>query len=316
MAGDVQKFISHARAELGKVIVGQTEVIDQLLAVLLCGGHALLEGVPGIAKTLAVKALAQICHLGFERVQCTPDLMPADVLGANVFNLSAGTFSLHRGPVFTDLLLVDEINRVPPRTQSALLEAMEERQVTIDGTGYPLSPFFTVLATQNPIEFEGTYPLPEAQLDRLLFKIRVPYPPADNEVEILERYQQGFDPHHLEALGLVPIEPEWLAAARQEVAALRVEPGIFRYIVAVVQKTRDWPALSLGGSPRATVALMFAAKALAAMEGRDYLIPDDVKTAAPPVLRHRLMVKPEAELEGITSDQVVAEVLATVEVPQ
>lgn len=316
MAGDVQKFISHARAELGKVIVGQAEVIDQLLAVLLCGGHALLEGVPGIAKTLAVKALAQICRLGFERVQCTPDLMPADVLGANVFNLSAGTFSLHRGPVFTDLLLVDEINRVPPRTQSALLEAMEERQVTIDGTGYPLSPFFTVLATQNPIEFEGTYPLPEAQLDRLLFKIRVPYPPADKEVEILERYQQGFDPHHLDALGLVPVEPEWLAAARREVTALRVEPGIFRYIVAVVQKTRDWPALSLGGSPRATVALMFAAKALAAMEGRDYLIPDDVKTAAPPVLRHRLIVKPEAELEGISSDQVVAEVLATVEVPQ
>jgi MoxR-like ATPase len=316
MTGDVQKFISHARAELGKVIVGQTEVIDQLLAVLLCGGHALLEGVPGIAKTLAVKALAQICRLGFERVQCTPDLMPADVLGANVFNLSAGTFSLHRGPVFTDLLLVDEINRVPPRTQSALLEAMEERQVTIDGTGYPLSSFFTVLATQNPIEFEGTYPLPEAQLDRLLFKIRVPYPPADKEVEILERYQQGFDPHHLDTLGLVPIEPEWLAAARREVTALRVEPGIFRYIVAVVQKTRDWPALSLGGSPRATVALMFAAKALAAMEGRDYLIPDDVKAAAPPVLRHRLIVKPEAELEGISSDQVVAEVLATVEVPQ
>jgi MoxR-like ATPase len=316
MPTDVQKFVSHARAELGKVIVGQEEVINQLLAVMLCGGHALLEGVPGIAKTLTVKALAHICRLTFQRVQCTPDLMPADVLGANVFNISASTFSLHRGPVFTDLLLVDEVNRVPPRTQSALLEAMEERQVTIDGTGYPLSPFFTVFATQNPIEFEGTYPLPEAQLDRFLLKIRVPYPPVDKEVEILQRYQEGFDPHHIDALGLLPVEPDWLPAARREVSGLRVEPGIFRYIVAVVQRTRDWPALSLGGSPRATVALMFAAKALAAMEGRDYLIPDDVKAAAPPALRHRLMVKPEAELEGITSDQVVAEVLAAVEVPK
>jgi MoxR-like ATPase len=314
MPAQVQKFVSHGRSELGKVIVGQEEVISQLLAVLLCGGHALLEGVPGIAKTLAVKALAHICRLNFQRVQCTPDLMPADVLGANVFNLSSSTFSLHRGPVFTDLLLVDEVNRVPPRTQSALLEAMEERQVTIDGTGYPLSSFFTVFATQNPIEFEGTYPLPEAQLDRFLFKIRVPYPTAEKEVEILERYQQGFDPHHIDALGLAPVEPDWLPAARREVSALAVEPGIFRYIATVVQRTRDWPALSLGGSPRATVALMFAAKALGAMEGRDYLIPDDVKAAAPPVLRHRLIVKPEAELEGITSDQVVAEVLAAVEV--
>jgi MoxR-like ATPase len=316
MTGDVQKFVSRARAEIGKVIVGQEEGINQLLAVMLCGGHALLEGVPGIAKTLAVKALAQICKLGFQRVQCTPDLMPADILGSNIYNAALGGFSLHRGPVFTDLLLVDEVNRMPPRTQSALLESMEERQVTIDGTAYPLSAFFTVFATQNPVEFEGTYPLPEAQLDRFVFKIRVPYPGADKEVEILERYQQGFDPHRFEAMGLVPIDPEWLAAARREVQALKVEPGIFRYIVAVVQRTRDWPALSLGASPRATVTLMLAAKALAAMEGRDYLIPDDVKAAAPPVLRHRLLVKPEADLEGITSDVVVAEVLAAVEVPK
>ena len=316
MGGDVQKLVSHARAEIGKVIVGQQEVISQMLTVLICGGHALLEGVPGIAKTLAVKALAQICQLDFQRVQCTPDLMPADILGANVFNMASSTFSLRRGPVFTGLLLVDEVNRVPPRTQSALLESMEERQVTLDGTCYPLSPFFTVFATQNPVEFEGTYPLPEAQLDRFLFKIRVPYPPADKEVEILERYQQGFDPHHLETLGLSPVEPGLLAAARREVVGLRVEAGIFRYIVAVVQRTRDWPSLSLGGSPRATVALMLAAKTLAAMEGRDYLIPDDVKAAAPPVLRHRLLVRPEADLEGISSDRVVAEVLAVVEVPK
>lgn len=316
MPGDVQRFVSHARGELAKAIVGQEEVINQLLAVLLCGGNALLEGVPGIAKTLAVKAMAHVCRLEFQRIQCTPDLMPADVLGSNVFNLATSAFSLHRGPVFTDLLLVDEVNRVPPRTQSALLESMEERQVTIDGAAYPLSPFFTVFATQNPIEFEGTYPLPEAQLDRFLFKIRVPYPSVEKEVEILERYQQGFDPHRIETLGLAPIDPEWLSAARREVAALRVEPGVFRYIAAVVQRTRDWPAVSLGGSPRAAVALMLAAKALAAMEDRDYLIPDDVKAAAAPVLRHRLLVKPEAELEGISSDQVVAEVLAAVEVPK
>lgn len=316
MAGDVQKLIAHARAEMAKVIVGQDEVINQLLAVLICGGHALLEGVPGIAKTLAVKALAHICRLDFQRVQCTPDLMPADILGANVFNMATSTFTLRRGPVFTGLLLVDEVNRVPPRTQSALLEAMEERQVTLDGTCYPLSPFFTVFATQNPVEFEGTYPLPEAQLDRFLFKIRVPYPQADKEVEILERYQQGFDPHNLDNLGLSPIEPGLLDAARREVGSLKVEPGIFRYIVAVVQRTRDWPALSLGGSPRATVALMLAAKTLAAIEGRDYLIPDDVKAAAAPVLRHRLLVKPEADLEGISSEGVVAEVLAAIEVPK
>jgi MoxR-like ATPase len=316
MSGDVQKFAAHARAEIGKVIVGQEEVISQMLAVLICGGHALLEGVPGIAKTLAVKVLAQICGLDFQRVQCTPDLMPADILGANVFNMASSTFTLRRGPVFTGLLLVDEVNRVPPRTQSALLESMEERQVTLDGTCYPLSPFFTVFATQNPVEFEGTYPLPEAQLDRFLFKIRVPYPPADKEVEILERHQRGFDPHHIESLGLLPVDPGSLAAARREVAELKVEPGIFRYIAAVVQRTRDWPALSLGGSPRATVALMLAAKTLAAMDGRDYLIPDDVKAAAPPVLRHRLLVKPEADLEGISSDHVVAEVLGAVEVPK
>jgi MoxR-like ATPase len=316
MGGEVQKFVSHARAEMGKVIVGQEEVISQMLVVLICGGHALLEGVPGIAKTLAVKALAHICGLDFQRVQCTPDLMPADILGANVFNMTTSTFTLRHGPVFTGLLLVDEVNRVPPRTQSALLESMEERQVTLDGTCYPLSPYFTVFATQNPVEFEGTYPLPEAQLDRFRLKIHVPYPAADKEVEILERYQQGFDPHHLESLGLAAIEPGLLAAARREVAELKVEPGIFRYIVAVVQRTRDWPALSLGGSPRATVALMLAAKTLAALEGRDYLIPDDVKAAAPAVLRHRLLVKPEADLEGISSDRVVAEVLDAVEVPK
>jgi MoxR-like ATPase len=316
MAGEAAGFRTHARAELAKVIVGQGDVLDQLLAVLLCGGHALIEGVPGTAKTLAVKALARICRLEFQRVQCTPDLMPADILGANIFNLASSTFSLHRGPVFTDLLLVDEVNRMPPRTQSALLESMEERQVTLDGSRYPLSNFFTVLATQNPVEFEGTYPLPEAELDRFLFKIRISYPEVDNEVEVLNRYQGGFDPRDLDKLGLAPVDAELLNAARREVVAVRAEPALLRYISTVVRRTRDWPALSLGGSTRATVNLLLASKTLAAMEGRDYLIPDDVKAAALPVLRHRLFVRPEADLEGITPDRVVTEVLAGVEVPK
>jgi len=316
MPGEAAGFTAHARGELAKVIVGQRDVLDQLLAVLLCGGHALVEGVPGTAKTLAIKALARICRLEFQRVQCTPDLMPADILGANIFNLASSTFSLHRGPVFTDLLLVDEVNRMPPRTQAALLESMEEQQVTLDGARYPLSSFFTVFATQNPIEFEGTYPLPEAELDRFLFKIRINYPEVDHEVEVLNRYQNGFDPRDLDKVGLTPVDSEMLGAARREVASVRAEPSLLRYISTVVRRTRDWPALSLGGSTRATVNLLLAAKTLAAMEGRDYLIPDDVKAAAPPVLRHRLLVKPEADLEGITPDSVVAEVLAGVEVPK
>lgn len=310
------QFTSHGRAELAKAIVGQREVIDQMLAVFLSGGHALLEGVPGTAKTLAVKALARICRLNFQRVQCTPDLMPADILGTNIFNMSTGSFSLHRGPVFTDFLLVDEVNRMPPRSQAALLESMEERQVTIDGARHPLSSFYTVFATQNPVEFEGTYPLPEAELDRFWFKIRIHYPEADQEVEVLNRYQNGFDARDLEKLGLIPVEPDLLAAARREVANVHVEEGLIRYASTLVRRTRDWPSLSLGASPRAAVFLMLAAKALAAMDGRDYLIPDDIKYVAPPVLRHRLLVKPEADIEGITPDRVVEEVLAAVEVPK
>jgi MoxR-like ATPase len=310
------RIVAHGRAELGKAIVGQREFIDQLLAVLLAGGHALLEGVPGTAKTLAVKALARICHLDFHRVQCTPDLMPADILGSNTFNLSSGTFALHRGPIFTDFLLVDEVNRMPPRTQAALLESMEERQVTIDGVRHPLSGFFTVFATQNPVEFEGTYPLPEAQLDRFLLKIRIGYPEADDEIEMLSRYQAGRDPHELDKLGLVPFDPESLIAARRETAAVRVEPPLLAYISTVVRRSRGWPSLSLGASPRAAVFLMATAKAFAALEGRDYVIPDDVKAAAPAVLRHRLLVRPEADLEGVTPDRVVSEILAGVEVPR
>jgi len=313
---NVTQLAAHVRAEMSKVVVGQTQVLDQMLAVLLCNGHALLEGAPGVAKTLAVKTLACLCRLQFQRIQCTPDLMPADVLGGNIFNMAAGAFALHKGPVFTDLLLVDEINRTPPRTQAALLEAMEERQVTIDGAAYPLPGFFTVFATQNPVEFEGTYPLPEAQLDRFLMKVRVAYPSADDEVAILNAHHQGFNPHRLQEMGLAPVETSLLEAARGETARVCVEPALMQYVSAIARRTRDWPALSLGASPRAAVSLMNVAKAYAAIEDRDYMIPDDVKAAAPPVLRHRLLLRPEADLEGQTADQVIAEILRAVEVPK
>ncbi len=307
---------THIRRELSKVVIGQPDLVDQMILVLVCGGHAVMEGVPGLAKTLAVKSLAQVCGLGFQRVQCTADLMPSDVTGTNVFDLSKSAFSLRRGPVFTDLLLVDEINRTSPRTQAALLEAMEERQVTIDGVRYPLPENFTVFATQNPIEFEGTYPLPEAQLDRFLLKILVPYPSAEDENEILARYEAGFNPRRLEDFHLEPFPLALLTAARQEVESVCVEPSLRAYVVSLARRTRDWPSISLGASPRAVVGMFFIARALAGMQGRDYLLPDDVKTAALPVLRHRILLKPEADLEGLTPDHVIRQVIGAVEVPK
>jgi MoxR-like ATPase len=312
----VSRVLNHGRTELAKVIVGQQELIDQTLLTILCGGHALLEGVPGIAKTLVIKSFARLFELEFRRVQCTSDLMPADIIGSNVLNLATSTFSLHRGPLFTDMLLADEVNRMPPRTQAALLEAMEERQITIDGIPHSLTQFFTVFATQNPIEFEGTYPLPEAQLDRFLLKIKVEYPAANDEITILERHHQGFDSHNLDAANIQSIPIDVLAQARAEVRNTKVEPALFRYIVEIVRRTRDWPSLAMGASPRAAISLMMVAKASAALEERDYLIPDDVKSAALPVLRHRVMMKPEAELEGQDSDKVLTEILGTVEVPK
>jgi len=312
----VPQLAAHFRTEMSKVVVGQEELKMQSLMALLCQGHALLEGVPGIAKTLAVKTLSHLLRLDFQRVQCTSDLMPADIIGTNVLNLADSTFHLHQGPVFTHLLLVDEVNRMPPRTQAALLECMEERQVTIDGTRHDLSPFFTVFATQNPVDFEGTYSLPEAQLDRFLVKIRVPYPEASEEVQLLTNVQNGFDSHDLKSAGLIPIEPELLKQSQAEVRTVNVQESLFTYVAQVVRRTRAWPALSLGASPRAAVSLMVFSKAIAAVDGRDYIIPDDVKQAAPPVLRHRIVLKPEADLEGITPDQVLQDVLRAVEVPR
>jgi MoxR-like ATPase len=301
---------------MGKVVIGQDELRNYCAIALLCRGHVLLEGVPGIAKTLTVKALSRMMRLDFQRVQCTSDLMPADIVGTNVLNMATSTFQLHQGPVFTDLLLVDEVNRMPPRTQAALLECMEEHQVTIDGKGYTLSAFFTVFATQNPIEFEGTYPLPEAQLDRFLLKLQVTYPAMQDEIQLLANVQNGFESREIDKMNLNPIDPGLLEQAQQELKAVAVEQALFSYIVQIARRTREWPSLSLGASPRAAVSLMAVSKALAAMDGRDYVIPDDIKAAARPVLRHRIVLRPEADLEGITPDQVLQDVLRAVEVPK
>ncbi len=310
------ELFGRGQQEIGRIIAGQQEPVAQALLTMLCGGHALVEGVPGVAKTLAVKTLARFLGLEFRRVQGTPDMMPADILGTSVFSPKTGEFSFHKGPVFTQFLLADEINRMPPRTQAALLESMEERQVTADGERHALDDFFTVFATQNPVEFEGTYPLPEAQLDRFLLKIKVGYPDAGDERVVLER-------HHVstEAAGLAdtPIDAvpfEILAQARREIRAVRVEPAIFDYLLAVVRRTREWPAIALGASPRAGASLLLVAKAMAAREGRDFVVPDDVKEAAVPVLRHRLVLRPEAELEGLDADRVVSEVFAATAVPK
>ena len=310
------QLIAHSRAELGRVISGQNEAIEEVLIAVLCQGHALLEGVPGIAKTLIVKALGRLLGLGFQRVQATPDLMPADILGTTILRPGSADFTFHAGPVFTDLLLVDEINRMPPRTQAALLECMEERQVTTDGTRRPLPAWFTVFATQNPVDFEGTYPLPEAQLDRFLLKIRVAYPTDREEMQILERHHSGSGAGLLEDAQIAPIPEGLLARARAEVRSIRIEPELYGYILSLARRTREWPTLLLGASPRAAVSMMLVAQAAAAFDGRDYLVPDDVKRAVQPVLRHRVMLKPEAELEGFDADRVLSDVIAAVPVPR
>ena len=309
--------IAHILNELRKVIVGQEEVIEQILVAVLAEGHALLEGVPGTAKTLTVKTLAQIIGAEFSRIQFTPDLMPSDITGTNIFNMQNSQFSLRQGPIFTDILLADEINRTPPKTQAALLEAMEERQTTIDGERYPLSPIFTVLATENPIEYEGTYPLPEAQLDRFLLKILIDYPSLEAEQEIVMRWDAGFNSHHLEQLNIEPLaDATVIQRCRMEVKQMRMEPGVQKYIVEIVRKTRSHPTILYGASPRAAIALLLCSKALAAIRGRDFPTPDDIRDVALPVLRHRLALRAEAELDAATTDAVISDILKMVEVPR
>ncbi|HEX8499925.1 MAG TPA: MoxR family ATPase [Pyrinomonadaceae bacterium] len=313
----VTSTVEHIRTELRKVVVGQDEVVEHLLVALLAEGHALVEGVPGTGKTLLVKTLARIVGADFSRIQFTPDLMPSDITGTNVFNTATASFSLRRGPVFTDVLLADEINRTPPKTQSALLEAMEERQVTIDGEQHRLSPLFTVFATENPIEYEGTYPLPEAQLDRFLLKILIDYPTAEEEAQVVSNWDSGFSARRLEQIDVRPLaEPDAVVQCRAEVRAARMEPGVQRYLVELVRRTREHPAVAYGASPRASVALLLCAKALSAMRGRDFATPDDVRDVARPALRHRVSLRAEAELDGATNDDVITDILNTVEVPR
>jgi MoxR-like ATPase len=305
------------RAEVAKAVVGQDAAVSGLVIALLCNGHVLLEGVPGVAKTLLVRTLAAALSLDAKRVQFTPDLMPGDVTGSLVYDPRSAEFSFREGPVFTNLLLADEINRTPPKTQASLLEAMQERQVSVDGVPRPLPDVFMVAATQNPIEYEGTYPLPEAQLDRFLLKLTLPLPGRDDEVAVLRRHADGFDPHDLAAAGVRAVaDAAMLHAARAAARAVSVTPEVLGYIVDVCRATRQSPALQLGVSPRGATALLSAARAWAWLSGRDYLTPDDVKALARPALRHRIRLRPEAELEGVNADGVLDSVLAAVPVPR
>jgi MoxR-like ATPase len=305
------------RDEVAKVVVGQEGAMSGLVAALLVRGHVLLEGVPGVAKTLLVKTVAAALDLEFKRVQFTPDLMPSDVIGQTIFEARGSGFRFREGPVFCNLLLADEINRTPPKTQAALLEAMEERQVTIEGERRALPDPFLVVATQNPVEYEGTYPLPEAQLDRFLFKLIVPYPTADQEQAVLARHDEGMDPHDIAGAGVRPVAGlADLEAARAEVEAVRCEAPVQAYIVALARATRTSPSVSLGVSPRGAVSLLHASKAWAWLAGKPFVTPDEVKAVAKATLRHRLQLRPEVELEGGTPDSVLDGVLATVPVPR
>jgi MoxR-like ATPase len=298
------------------VLVGQTEPFELLAVALFSGGHVLLEGVPGTAKTLMAKLLARLVRAKFRRIQFTPDLMPSDIVGTSVFDLQTGKFYLKRGPIFTQILLADEINRAPAKTQAALLESMEERQVSLEGERYVLPPPFFVVATQNPIEYEGTYPLPEAQLDRFLFKVSVTYPDPDSEREVLARFHHGFNPRDVDEIVEPVLTPEELTAAAQDIQAVTVDDSILDYVVRIVDETRRTPDLNLGASPRASIALVLTAKTLSAFHGHGFVTPDEIKTLAPPVLRHRLLLKPEAEIEGLTPDRIVERILARVPVPR
>ena len=316
-ADDARQALLAVRREVAKAVVGQDAAVSGLLIALLCRGHILLEGVPGVAKTLLVRSVAAALSVQTKRVQFTPDMMPGDITGSLVFDPHTAEFSFREGPVFTNLLLADEINRTPPKTQSALLESMEERQVSVEGTPRPLPSPFLVAATQNPVEYEGTYPLPEAQLDRFLLKVELPLPPRADEVQVLQRHAGGFDPRNLAAAGLVPVAGVGdLDAGVAAVRGVGVSPEVAGYIVDIARATRQSPSLSLGVSPRGATALLATSRAWAWLSGRSFVTPDDVKALAHATLAHRLSLRPEAELEGVAVGSVLASALAAVPVPR
>jgi MoxR-like ATPase len=307
--------LERVKAEIGKVIVGQTQMVDLLLAAILADGHVLIEGVPGVAKTLTAKLLAKSIDVQFSRIQFTPDLMPSDVLGTSVFNPQNGSFFYKQGPIFSNIVLIDEINRSPAKTQAALFEVMEEKQITFDGVTYPMPAPFLVLATQNPIEQEGTYRLPEAQLDRFIFQINVQYPSMEEEITILQFTHEGRTTHFNDVVQRVLTATE-IENYRRQVSGLFIEPKVMEYIARIVHETRNNKALYLGASPRASVAILKGAKAFAAMRGRDFVTPDDVISIAPAVLRHRVILTPEKEMEGSTADEIIEGILKKIEVPR
>ena len=314
---DPRRRLVAVRSEVGKAVVGQDAAVTGLVIAMLAGGHVLLEGVPGVAKTLLVRCLATALDVETKRIQFTPDLMPGDVTGSLIYDSRSAQFSFRAGPVFTNLLLADEINRTPPKTQSALLEAMEERQVSVDGEPRALPDPFMVIATQNPVEYEGTYPLPEAQLDRFLLKLVLPLPERAQEIEVLSRHASGFDPHNLQSAGLRAVAgAEDLALARTQVSTVGATPEVLAYAVDLVRATRSMPSVALGVSPRGATALLAASRAWAWLAGRSFVTPDDIKALALPTLRHRIQLRAEAEMEGVTPQSVVESVLRTVPVPR